>query len=112
GFIRGGLAHVNILTSMLFAEISGSASSDAAALGKILIPEMKRKGYPGGFATAVTTSSATIAILIPPSLPLILYGVIAEVNIAKLFMAGIIPGVIVGFSLMLASYVFARYKNV
>ncbi|MCM3714784.1 TRAP transporter large permease [Halalkalibacter oceani] len=111
GFIRGGLAHVNIVTSMIFAEISGSATADAAALGKILIPEMKRKGYPAGFAAAVTSCSATMAILIPPSLPLILYGVMAGVSVAQLFIAGIIPGLLVGFGLMIASYIFARYKK-
>lgn len=111
GFVRGALAHITVLTSMFFAEISGSAVADAAALGGILIPEMKKKGYPSGFAVAVVSCAATMAILIPPSIPLILYGVIAKVDIAKLFMAGIIPGLLVGVSLMILSYFFARKQN-
>lgn len=111
GFIRGGLAHVTVVTSMFFAEISGSATADAAALGKILIPEMKKKGYPKGFAAALVSCAATMAILIPPSLPIIFYGVIAGVSITELFMAGIIPGLLVGFSLMIISYIFARKNN-
>ncbi|MFG6497054.1 TRAP transporter large permease [Fictibacillus sp. UD] len=111
GFIRGALAHITVVTSMFFAEISGSAVADAAALGGILIPEMKKKGYPSGFAVAIVSCAATMAILIPPSIPIILYGVIAKVDITKLFMAGIVPGLLVGVSLMIYSYIFARKHN-
>jgi C4-dicarboxylate transporter, DctM subunit len=108
GFIRGGLAMVNIATSMFFAEISGSAVADVAALGSILIPAMKRRGYPGPFAAAVTSSSATIAVIIPPSIPMILYAVMAETSVVQLFVAGIVPGVLGGLSMMLLTYWFAR----
>ncbi|GAB7386587.1 TRAP transporter large permease [Bacillaceae bacterium] len=111
GFIRGGLAHITVVTSMFFAEISGSAVADAAALGSVLIPEMKKKRYPAGFAAAVVSCAATMAILIPPSIPMILYGAIASVDVAKMFMAGIVPGLMVGISLMILSYFYARkYK--
>ena len=110
GFIRGGLAMVNIGSSMVFAEISGSAVADVAAQGSILIPQMVKKGYPVGFAAAITSSSASIAIIIPPSLAFILYGAIAGVSVVKLFIAGIVPGLILGASLAIFSYCFAiRY---
>ena len=107
GFIRGGLAMVNIVASMFFAEISGSAVADAAALGSILIPAMKKKGYPADFSAAVTSASATQAIIIPPSIPMIIYAVMAESSIVELFMAGLIPGVMAGISMMILSYYFA-----
>jgi len=96
GFVRGGLAMVNIATSMFFAEISGSAVADVAALGSILIPAMKRKGYPVAFATALTSSSATLAVIILPSIPMILYVVMAQSSVVQLFVAGVIPGGLVG----------------
>ena len=107
GFIRGGLAMVNIAASMFFAEMSGSAVADVAALGSILIPAMKKKGYPGPFAAAVTSSSATIAVIIPPSIPMILYAVMADSSVVQLFVAGIIPGVMGGLLMMVLSYRFA-----
>jgi tripartite ATP-independent transporter DctM subunit len=110
GAIRGGLAMVNIAASMVFAEISGSAVADVAAQGTILIPQMTKRGYPVAFAAAITSSSASIAIVIPPSLAFILYGAIAGESVVKLFIAGIIPGLIMGGMLMLFSYGFAlRY---
>jgi tripartite ATP-independent transporter DctM subunit len=111
GFIRGGLAMVNIVASMFFAEISGSAVADAAALGSILIPAMKKKGYPADFSAAVTSASATQAIIIPPSIPMIIYAVMAECSIVELFMAGLIPGVMAGISMMILSYYFAVKKK-
>jgi C4-dicarboxylate transporter DctM subunit len=108
GFVRGGLAMVNIGTSMFFAEISGSAVADVAAVGSILIPAMKRRGYPGPFAAAVTSSAATLAIIIPPSIPMILYAVMAQSSVVQLFVAGIVPGLIGGFGLMAMAYWFAR----
>jgi C4-dicarboxylate transporter, DctM subunit len=111
GWIRGGLAHVNVGVSLFFAEISGSAVADVAALGSVLIPEMKRKGYSAAMSAAVTSSSATLAIIIPPSIPMILYAVMAETSVVQLFVAGIIPGIIGGFGLMAVSYYFARRYN-
>ncbi|MDG2239495.1 MAG: TRAP transporter large permease [Longimicrobiales bacterium] len=111
GFIRGGLAMVTISASLFFAEISGSAVADVAALGSILIPAMKRKGYSKSFAAAVTSSSATLAVIIPPSIPMILYGVMSGSSIVELFVAGIIPGVLGGLMMMLVAYMLARKRN-
>lgn len=108
GFVRGGLAMTTTLSSMFFSEISGSAVADAAALGSILIPAMKERGYPARFAAAVLSSSATIAIVIPPSIPMILFGAITGASIVKLFIAGLVPGVISGLAIMITSYVMAR----
>ena len=108
GFIRGGLAMVNITTSMFFAEISGSAVADVAAIGPILIPAMERRGYPRAFAAAVTSSAASLAIIIPPSIPMILYGVMSGSSIVQLFVAGIVPGILGGVGMMAMSYWLAR----
>ncbi|MGE5105314.1 MAG: TRAP transporter large permease [Betaproteobacteria bacterium] len=108
GWIRGGLAHVSIGASLFFAEISGSAVADVAALGSILIPGMKAKGYPAALAAAVMSSAATLAVIIPPSIPMILYAVMAETSVVQLFVAGIVPGVIGGVGLMAMAYWFAR----
>jgi C4-dicarboxylate transporter DctM subunit len=104
GYIRGGLAHVNIVASMFFAGISGSATADASALGSMLIPVMVEDKYSPEFSVAVTATSSTIGPLIPPSMMMIIYGVIANVSIADLFLAGIFPGVSVGLALMGMSY--------
>lgn len=110
GFLKGGLAMVNITASMFFAEISGSAVADVAALGSILMPAMKRRGYPGPFTAAVTSSSASLAIIIPPSIPMILYAVMSDSSVVQLFVAGIVPGLIGGLMMMGISYWFAvRY---
>jgi len=111
GWIRGGLAHVSIGASMFFAEISGSAVADVAALGSILIPAMKSKGYPAPLAAAVMSSAATLAVIIPPSIPMILYAVMAETSVVQLFVAGIVPGVLGGFGLMATAYWLARRYN-
>ena len=110
GFVRGGLGMVNIGVSMVFAEISGSAVADVAATGTVLIPEMKKRGYSRTLAAAITSSSASLAIIIPPSIPMILYGAIAETSVLKLFVAGVVPGVLGGVLLMAVTYVMAvRY---
>lgn len=108
GFIRGGLAMINVSVSLFFAEISGSAVADVAATGSVLIPAMKRKGYSAPFAAAVTSSSASLAIIIPPSIPMILYAVMAETSVVQLFVAGIVPGLVGALGLMVVSYHYAK----
>lgn len=111
GFITGGLGHVNILASMFFGGISGSAIADTAAIGGLIVPPMVKEGYKPEYAAAVTGSSAVIGIIIPPSIPMILYGIVTSTSIARMFMGGIIPGIIVGFALMLAVYITAKRGN-
>lgn len=111
GWIRGGLAHVSIGSSLFFAEISGSAVADVAALGSILIPGMKEKGYPAPLAASVMSSASTLAIIIPPSIPMILYAVMAETSVVQMFVAGIVPGIIGAIGLMgTASFLARRYN--
>ena len=111
GFIRGGLAMVSIGASLFFAEISGSAVADVAALGTILIPAMRNRGYSKEFAAAVCSSAGSLAIIIPPSIPMVLYAVMAQTSVVKLFVAGIVPGIIGAFGLAVAAYIQAvRYK--
>ncbi|MEM6945149.1 MAG: TRAP transporter large permease, partial [Pseudomonadota bacterium] len=111
GFVRGGLAMVNIGVSLFFAEISGSAVADVAALGSVLIPQMKKRGYSAPFSAAVTSSSASLAIIIPPSIPMILYATSANTSVEQLFVAGFIPGLIGAAGLMGVAYIFARRYN-
>ncbi len=111
GWMRGGLAHVNVVTSMFMAEMSGSAVADAAVMSKIFVPSMEKQGYPKPFAAAVTATSATLGIIIPPSIPMVLYGVTTNTSIKDLFIAGIIPGIILGASFMVTSYIFARREG-
>ena len=111
GFVKGGLAMVNVMVSLFFAEISGSAVADVAAIGSVLIPSMIKKGYNKNFAAAVTSSSASLAIIIPPSIPMILYGAISDTSIIQLFVAGIIPGLIGGFLMMCFCYYYSIKYN-
>ncbi len=111
GFVRGGLAMVTIGASLFFAEISGSAVADVAALGSILIPAMKRRGYPTPFAAAVMSSASTLAVIIPPSLPMILYAVMSGSSVVELFVAGIVPGALGGLLMMGVAWWTARRRN-
>ncbi len=111
GFVRGGLAMVNIGVSLFFAEISGSAVADVAAMGSVMIPQMKKRGYSAPFSAAVTSSSASLAIIIPPSIPMILYAVSANTSVEQLFVAGFVPGLLGGIGLMGVAYYFARRYN-
>lgn len=101
GWMRGGLANASIVTSMLFATMSGSSSATAAAVGTTLIPSMANSRYPRPFAAATIAASAELGAIIPPSVPMIVYAVVANVSIADLFLAGVFPGLLIGFSLML-----------
>jgi len=113
GFMRGGLSLVNILASTFFGGISGSAVADTASIGSVLIPEMERKGYPRDFSTAVTVSGSVQAILIPPSHNMVIYSMAAggTVSIAALFMAGVLPGLLLGFTLAALCVYTARRDN-
>ncbi|WP_332827516.1 TRAP transporter large permease [Ramlibacter sp.] len=113
GFIRGGLSLVNILASTFFGAISGSSVADTASIGSVLIPEMERKGYPRDFATAVTVSGSVQAILIPPSHNAVIYSLAAggTVSIGALFMAGVLPGLLLGLTLAAMCLVIARKRN-
>jgi tripartite ATP-independent transporter DctM subunit len=113
GFIRGGLSLVNILASTFFGAISGSSVADTASIGSVLIPEMERKGYPRDFATAVTVSGSVQAILIPPSHNAVIYSLAAGggVSIGALFMAGVLPGLLLGLTLAVMCLFIARKRN-
>ncbi|WP_195376646.1 TRAP transporter large permease [Anaerotruncus rubiinfantis] len=111
GFMKGGLAYINIVASMLFAGITGSAASDTSSVGGILIPAMVEKGYDTDFSVAVTATSSTIGVMIPPSIPMVVYGVAAGASIGSLFMGGIIPGILVGIALMIVSAYYAKKRN-
>ena len=111
GWVRGGYAHASILTSMIFAGMVGSAVADAAGSGAIEIRAMKKAGYKPETAAAITAAAATIGPIIPPSLPMVIYGVMADVSIGKLFMGGVVPGVLMGLSLMVMVGFVARREG-
>ena len=111
GHLRGGLAHVNILSSMLFAGLSGSAVADTSALGSMLIPAMEKQGYTRRFAAAITAASSVIGPIIPPSGIMIIYAYVMGESVAALFLAGIVPGIMVGLGLMMTVKVMADRYN-
>ena len=111
GHVRGGLAHVNILSSMLFAGLSGSAVADTSALGSMLIPAMEKNGYSKKFAAAITAASSVIGPIIPPSGIMIIYAYTMEISVAALFAAGVIPGILVGLGLMSMTALLAKKHN-
>lgn len=111
GHIKGGLSHVNILASMVFSGVSGSAIADASAIGSILIPAMKKQGYSVNYATAVTAASSSIGPIIPPSIPLVIYGLLTGTSIGKLFLAGAIPGFLMGIYLLIVSFIISRRRR-
>lgn len=107
GKLRGALAHVNVVTSIFFAGISGSTVADVASVGTVLIPAMKKRGYSAEFSATLTGASATIGTIIPPSILMIVYGALAQTSIAGLFLGGIVPGVLIGLVQMVYSYYYA-----
>ena len=111
GRLRGGLAQVNIVTSIIFGGIAGAAVADTAALGSIFIPSMTKEGYDKDFSTAVTVASSIIAPIIPPSIIMVIYGALMGVSIAGLFAAGIVPGVMVGVGLMILTRIISGKRN-
>jgi len=111
GFIRGGLAMVTVVATMIQSEISGSSVADAAAIGNVVIPAMEKRGYPRSLSAAIVSNAASAAILIPPSIPMIIYAWMAEVSVAKLFFAGFLPGFIACGAMMALSYYYARKLN-
>jgi len=111
GRVRGGLGHVNVVASMLFAGMSGSAVADAAGLGLVEVRAMRDAGYKPGFAAAITAASSTIGPVVPPSIPFVIFGSIANVSVGALFLAGIIPGLLMGLAMMAVIAVTAKSKG-
>jgi tripartite ATP-independent transporter DctM subunit len=111
GHIRGGLALANVGTSMLFAGISGTAISDTASIGAVMIPAMKKEGYDGAFASAITAVSSTVGPIIPPSVPMIIAATLSGISVGKLFLAGVIPGLLLGLGMMVTAYIIARKRG-
>jgi tripartite ATP-independent transporter DctM subunit len=111
GHLRGGLGHANIVASMIFSGMSGSAVADAGGLGLIEIKAMNDQGYPKSFSGAVTVASSVIGPVIPPSIPMVLYGALAEVSVGRLFLGGVIPGILVGLSLMILVSILSHIRD-
>ena len=112
GHIYGGLAHVNVLASMIFAGISGSAVADTAGVSGMFMPKMVKQGYSKEFTVSVTAVSSTIGIIIPPSIPMVVIAGICSISTGKMFLGGIIPGILIGISQMVLSYIFAKKEGV
>lgn len=111
GWIRGGLGLTNIAGSMLFGGISGTAVADAASIGSIMIPGMKKAGYPAAFSAAITAASSTVGPIIPPSVPMIIVGALSGISVGRMFMAGAIPGLLMGLAMMVTCYLIAKKQS-
>ena len=111
GHLPGGLGHVNVIVSMLFAGISGSSTADAAGIGSLLIPQMKKQGYSPSFSVAITACSSVMGVVIPPSILMVVWGGLMSVSIGGLFLAGVVPGILIAGSQMFAVYIFANIYN-
>jgi tripartite ATP-independent transporter DctM subunit len=111
GHIRGGLGHVCVVASMIISGISGSAVADGAAIGSVMVPAMKRAGYPAAFAAALCETAAVMGPIIPPSIPMVIYAILVEVSVGKMFIAGIVPGVLIGVLLMVVVYAISRSRG-
>jgi len=111
GHLPGGIGHVNITVSMLFAGISGSSTADSAGIGAIMIPAMEKEGYDTSLSVAITSCSSVMGVIIPPSVLMIIWGGVMSVSIGGLFLAGVIPGIAIGLSMMITVYVYAKRRN-
>src|SRR5690606_26210448 len=111
GWMRGGLGLTNVAGSMLFGGISGTAVADAASLGGVLIPGMKKAGYPADFSAAVTAASSTVGPMLPPSVPMIIVGALSGISVGQLFLAGAVPGVLMGIAMGVTCYILAVRRN-
>lgn len=111
GHLPGGLGHINVVVSMLFAGISGSSTADAAGIGSLLIPQMKKEGYDASFAVAITACSSVMGVIIPPSILMIVWGGLMSVSIGGLFLAGVVPGVLIALTQMATVYVYAKRRG-
>ncbi len=111
GHLPGGLGHVNVVVSMLFAGISGSSSADAAGIGSLLIPQMKKEDYDSSFSVAITACSSVMGVIIPPSILMVVWGGLMSVSIGGLFLAGVVPGILIAGSQMLTVYIYAKRRG-
>lgn len=111
GWMRGGLGLTNVAGSMLFGGISGTAVADSASIGGMMIPGMKKAGYPADFSAAVTAASSTVGPIIPPSVPMIIVGALSGISVGKMFLAGAVPGILMGVAMMVTTYIVAVRKN-
>ncbi len=111
GWIKGGLGLTNISASMLFGGITGTAVADAASIGGVMIPGMKKAGYPADFSAAVTAASSTVGPIIPPSVPMIIVGALSGISVGQMFLAGAVPGILMGVAMMVTAYIIAVRKN-
>ena len=107
GWIKGGLGVTNIAASMLFGGITGTAVADAASIGGVMIPGMKKAGYPADFSAAVTAASSTVGPIIPPSVPMIIVGALSGISVGQMFLAGAIPGILMGLAMMITAYIIS-----
>ncbi len=111
GRLRGGLGLVNIFSSMIFGGISGSSTSDTASIGSVLIPEMKKRGYSASFASGITVASSTMGMIIPPSVPIVLYAIVAQESVGRLFLGGLIPGLMIGILQIIIMVTISRRRD-
>ena len=111
GWVRGGLGLTNVAASMLFGGISGTAVADAASIGGVMIPGMKKAGYPADFSAAVTAASSTVGPIIPPSVPMIIVGALSGISVGQMFIAGALPGILLGVAMLITTYLIASRKK-
>lgn len=107
GWVRGGLGLTNVASSMLFGGITGTAVADAASIGGVMIPGMKKAGYPGDYSAAVTAASSTVGPIIPPSVPMIIVGALSGISVGQMFLAGAVPGILMGLAMMVTAYIIS-----